>query len=155
MSTLLTPRFLAARRQWRGGGLTRPLVLAGVGVLFLAAGYRISARILEHFILVDPDLGRILGVKLMAFLLLVLLSFLLFSALITALSQCFLASDLQLIAAAPVPLLRLFRTKLLEVATFASSTAVFSRFRSGLRTRTSSTRARPTIWPSSRSWVSW
>lgn len=125
MSTLLTPRLLATRRRWRGGGLGRPLALAGVGALFLAAGYRISARILEHFILVDPDLGRILGVKLMAFLLLVLLSFLLFSALITALSQCFLASDLQLIAAAPVPLRRLFRAKLLEVATFASWTAVF------------------------------
>ena len=125
MSTLLTPRLLAARRRWRGGGLGRPLALAGVGALFLTAGYRISARILEHFILVDPDLGRILGVKLMAFLLLVLLSFLLFSALITALSQCFLASDLQLIAAAPVPLRRLFRAKLLEVATFASWTAVF------------------------------
>jgi len=103
----------------------RPLVLAGVGALFLTAGYRISARILEHFILVDPDLGRILGVKLMAFLLLVLLSFLLFSALITALSQCFLANDLQLIAAAPVPLRRLFRAKLLEVGTFASWTAIF------------------------------
>jgi ABC-2 type transport system permease protein len=93
--------------------------------LFFAAGYRISARILEHFVLVDPDLGRILGVKLLAFLLLVLLSFLLFSALITALSQCFLASDLQLIAVAPVPLGRLFRAKLLEVATFSSWTAVF------------------------------
>ncbi|HET6362327.1 MAG TPA: hypothetical protein VFH11_09720, partial [Gemmatimonadota bacterium] len=125
MTTLLTPRLLAARRQWRGGGLGRPLVLGAVGALFLAAGYRISARILEHFILVDPDLGRILGVKLMAFLLLVLLSFLLFSALITALSQCFLATDLQLIAAAPVPLWRLFRAKLLEVGTFASWTAVF------------------------------
>ncbi len=125
MSTLLTPRLLAARRQWRGGGLGRPLVLAAVGAVFLAAGYRISARILEHFIRVDPDLGRILGVKLMAFLLLVLLSFLLFSALITALSQCFLANDLQLIAAAPVPLRRLFGAKLLEVATFASWTAVF------------------------------
>jgi ABC-2 type transport system permease protein len=125
VSTLLTPRLLAARRQWRGGGLGRPLVLAGVGALFLAAGYRISARILEHFVRVDPDLGRILGVKLMAFLLLVLLSFLLFSALITALSQCFLANDLQLIAAAPVPLRRLFGAKLLEVAAFASWTAVF------------------------------
>ena len=125
MSTLLTPRLLAARRQWRGGGLGRPLVLAAVGAVFLAAGYRISARILEHFIRVDPDLGRILGVKLMAFLLLVLLSFLLFSALITALSQCFLANDLQLIAAAPVPLRRLFGAKLLEVASFASWTSVF------------------------------
>ena len=39
----------------------RPLVLAGVGALFLTAGYRISARILEHFILVDPDLRQ--GIK--------------------------------------------------------------------------------------------
>jgi ABC-2 type transport system permease protein len=81
--------------------------------------------VLEHFVRVDPDLGRVLGVKLLAFLLLVLLSFLLFSSLITALSQCFLANDLQLIAAAPVPLRRLFRVKLLEVATFASWTAIF------------------------------
>lgn len=125
MRTLLAPRFLAARRQWRKGGFWRPLVLAGVGALFLTAGYRISARVLEHFVLVDPDLGRVLGVKLLAFLLLVLLSFLLFSSLITALSQCFLANDLELIAVAPVPLRRLFRVKLVEVATFASWTAVF------------------------------
>lgn len=125
MSTLLTPRLLAARRQWKTAGPGRPLLLAGVGALFLAAGYKISARVLEHFVRVDPDLGRVLGVKLLAFLLLVLLSFLLFSALITALSQCFLSNDLQLIAAAPVPLRRLFRAKLLEVATFASWTAVF------------------------------
>ncbi|HEY7471965.1 MAG TPA: hypothetical protein VIE68_06420, partial [Gemmatimonadota bacterium] len=125
MRSLLSPRLAASRRQWSRGGAGRPLLLGGVGVLFFAAGYRISARILEHFVLVDPDLGRILGVKLLAFLLLVLLSFLLFSALITALSQCFLASDLQLIAVAPVPLGRLFRAKLLEVATFSSWTAVF------------------------------
>lgn len=93
--------------------------------MFLTAGYRISTRVLEHFVLVDPDLGRVLGVKLMAFLLLVLLSFLLFSSLITALSQCFLANDLELMAVAPVPLRRLFRVKLVEVATFASWTAVF------------------------------
>ena len=37
----------------------------------------------------------------------------------TALSQCFLATDLQLIAVAPVSLRRRFRVKLLEVATFA------------------------------------
>jgi ABC-2 type transport system permease protein len=96
-----------------------------VGALFLVAGYRISARVLEHFVRVDPDLGRVLGVKLLTFLLLVLLSFLLFSSLITALSQCFLAKDLQLIAAAPIPLRRLFRAKLLEVASFASWTAMF------------------------------
>lgn len=103
----------------------RPLILGGVGVLFLTAGYRISERVLEHFILVDPDLGRVLGVKLLAFLLLVLLSFLLFSSLITALSQCFLSHDLQLIAASPVSMLRLFRAKLLETAIFASWTALF------------------------------
>lgn len=125
MTTLLTPRLLAARRQWKRSGAGRPLLLGGVGALFLTAGYKISARVLEHFVRVDPDLGRVLGVKLLAFLLLVLLSFLLFSSLITALSQCFLANDLQLIAVAPVSLRRLFRTKLLEVATLASWTAIF------------------------------
>ena len=49
MNTLLSPRVVAARRQWRRGGAGRPLVIAGVAALFLTAGYKISARVLEHF----------------------------------------------------------------------------------------------------------
>ncbi|HUP20325.1 MAG TPA: hypothetical protein VM778_10280 [Gemmatimonadota bacterium] len=123
--TLLFPRLAAARREWRGAGGSRAVVLATLGLAFWGGGYAISARILRHFVEVDPDLGRLLGAKLLALLFLMILSFLVFSNLITAVSQCFLARDLPVLVAAPVSWWRLFRLKLLEVATLGSWTAVF------------------------------
>ena len=55
MITLLTPRLLAARRQWQRAGRGRPLVLAAVGSLFLTAGYRIGTRVLDHFVVGDSE----------------------------------------------------------------------------------------------------
>lgn len=123
--TLLFPRFAVAGREWRSTGALRTLLLAVLGAGFLAGGYTISVRILRHFVTVDPDLGRILAAKTLALLFLLLLSFLAFSTLITALSRCFLSKDVALWVAAPVPWARIFRAKLLEVATLGSWTAVF------------------------------
>lgn len=123
--TLLFPRLAGARHEWRSAGAARAAMLALLGSGFLAGGYAITVRILRHFVTVDPDLGRILAAKTLALLFLVILSFLAFSTLITAVSQCFLAKDLQIWMAAPVSWWRIFRAKLLEVATFGSWTAVF------------------------------
>lgn len=125
MRTLLFPRLAAARRDWRGAGAGRVVVLGTLGALFWAGGYGISVRILRNFVNVDPDLGRILAAKLLALLFLMLLSFLLFSTLISALSQCFLARDLSIWVAAPVPWWRVFRAKALEVGILGSWTAIF------------------------------
>lgn len=99
--------------------------LSTLGAMFWIGAYAITARVLRHFATVDPDLGRILAAKLLALLFLLLLTFLTFSALITAISQCFLAKDLPLLIMAPIPLRRLFRAKLVEVSVYASWTAIF------------------------------
>lgn len=123
--TLFFPRWVALKRERQEAGWRRIAVLALLGLLFWTGAYGMTARILTHFATVDPDLGRILAAKLLALLLLLLLTFLVFSALISALSQCFLARDLPLWIAAPVPLRRLFKVKLVEVGVFASWTATF------------------------------
>lgn len=123
--TLFFPRAVALLRDRREGGWRRLVVLASLAVLFWLGTYAITVRILHHFATVDPDLGRILAAKLLAILFLLLVTFLVFSALISALSQCFLARDLPFLIAAPIPLRRLFRVKLIEVGAFASWTALF------------------------------
>lgn len=123
--TLLFPRLVALRRGREEAGWRRSVGLGILGALFWVGGYAITVRVLRHFATVDPDLGRILAAKLLALLFLLLFTFLTFSALIAAISQCFLARDLPLLVAAPVPLRRLFRVKLVEVGVFASWTAIF------------------------------
>lgn len=125
MRGLLGPRWAVARRELRGAGGSRLAVLAVLGGGFWIGGYVVSVRLLRHFVTVDPDLGRILAVKLLALLFLMLLGFLLFSTLITAVSQCFLAKDLALWVAAPVSWWKIFRAKLTEVAVLGSWTALF------------------------------
>ncbi len=121
---LFFPRLAGLRRKGAGVG-HKALVLAGLGGAFWLGAYVVVARVLRHFATVDPDLGKILSAKLLALLFLMILSFLVFSALITALSQCFLARDLSLWVASPIPLRRLFRVKLTEVAVVSSWTALF------------------------------
>lgn len=125
MKTLLYPRLAALRRERREVGTGRAIALALLGVVFWIGAYGVTVRVLHYFTRVDPDLGHVLAAKLLALLFLLLLTFLGFSALITAVSHCFLAGDLSLIVAAPVPLRRLFRAKLGEVAVFSSWTALF------------------------------
>ncbi|MDX1660584.1 MAG: hypothetical protein R3326_02230 [Gemmatimonadota bacterium] len=125
MKGLLAPRWAAARRELRGSGGSRLAVLGVLGAVFWIGGYVVSVRLLRHFVTVDPDLGRILAAKLLALLFLMLLGFLLFSTLITAVSQCFLAKDLPLWVAAPVSWWKIFRAKLAEVAVLGSWTAIF------------------------------
>lgn len=125
MRGLLAPRWAAARRDLRGAGGSRLAVLAVLGTVFWIGGYVVSVRLLRHFVTVDPDLGRILAAKLLALLFLMLLGFLLFSTLITAVSQCFLSKDLALWVAAPVSWWKIFRAKLTEVAVLGSWTALF------------------------------
>ena len=123
--TLFFPKLVALRRGREEAGWRRLVGLGILGVLFWAGAYAITSRVLRHFATVDPDLGRILAAKLLALLFLLLLSFLAFSALISSISQCFLARDLPLWVAAPVPLRRLYGAKLVEVGVVASWTAIF------------------------------
>ncbi|MGH7571007.1 MAG: putative ABC transporter permease subunit [Gemmatimonadota bacterium] len=125
MTTLLHPRLKSIGRDRRPGSRRRLMGLVVLGALFWTGAYLAIARVLEHFSTVDPDLGSLLSSKLLALLFLLWLAFLLFSSLLTALSQCFLARDLPLWLSSPIPLRRLFRVKLVEVATLASWTGIF------------------------------
>jgi ABC-2 type transport system permease protein len=125
VTTLFYPRLAGLKREQRPGGIHRISVPVVLGLVFWAGLYLIMVRVLNHFTTVDPDLGRILAAKLLALLFLLWLSFLAFSALITAVGQVFLARDLPMWIAAPIPLRRLFRVKLVEVATLSSWTAIF------------------------------
>ncbi len=125
MTTLLHPRLKSIGRDHRPGSRRRVVGLVTLGAAFWIAAYAVIARVLDHFSTVDPDLGSLLSSKLLALLFLLWLSFLLFSALLTALSQCFLARDLPLWLSSPIPLRRLFRVKLVEVGVIASWTGIF------------------------------
>lgn len=125
MTTLLHPRLKSIGRDRRPGARRRLAGLVALGALFWGGAYTAIARVLRHFSTVDPDLGAVLSSKLLALLFLLWLAFLLFSALLTALSQCFLARDLPLWLSSPIPLRRLYRIKLVEVATIASWTGIF------------------------------
>ncbi|MGH7557579.1 MAG: putative ABC transporter permease subunit [Gemmatimonadota bacterium] len=125
MTTLLHPRLKSIGRDRRPGARRRVVALVALGTVFWTGSYLAIARVLRHFATVDPDLGSLLSSKLLALLFLLWLAFLLFSALLTALSQCFLARDLPLWLSSPIPLRRLFRVKLVEVAIIASWTGIF------------------------------
>ena len=100
------PRIKSIGRDRRPGARRRAVALVTLGGLFWVGAYAAVARILRHFSMVDPDLGSLLASKLLSILFLLWLAFLAFSALLTALGQCFLARDLPLWLSSPIPLRR-------------------------------------------------
>lgn len=119
---LLSPKWrtaLARVRQERSGAGMRLLLLALVGFGFWSAVFGVSYRVLKYFRGV-PDIGVLVATKLLAVLLLAFLGILLLSNIITALSIFFLASDLDLVVAAPVDWLRVYLAKLGETTVHSS-----------------------------------
>jgi ABC-2 type transport system permease protein len=89
------------------------LLLVLVGGAFWTFIFGVVYRLLTYFKHV-PEIGPLLAGKLLGLVLLSFLSLLLLSNLITALSTFFLARDLDLLAAAPVDWFTLYTAKLLE-----------------------------------------
>ena len=113
---MLTPKWrsaLARLRQEQSGSGGRLLLLAVVGLLFWAAAFGIAYRVLSYFRSVE-DIGNLLAGKVLGVILLAFLSILLLSNIITALSTFFLAKDLDLLVAAPIGRSRLYLAKLGE-----------------------------------------
>lgn len=120
--TLMSPKWrtaMARVRQERSGAGMRLLLLALVGFGFWSAVFGVSYRVLKYFQGV-PEIGTLVATKLLAVLLLTFLGVLLLSNIITALSTFFLASDLDLVVAAPVDWLRVYVTKLAETTVHSS-----------------------------------
>jgi ABC-2 type transport system permease protein len=112
--TVLTPKWrsvLARLRQEQSGAGGRVVLLAAVGLIFWAAAFGIAYRVLRYFRSVE-DIGNLLAGKVLGVILLALLSILLLSNIITALSTFFLAKDLDLLVAAPIGRSRLYLAKL-------------------------------------------
>ena len=92
---------LARLRQQRSGSWPKVLLLALVGGVFWTGIFGIAYRVLSYIQRV-ADIGDLLAGKMLGVILLAFLTILLLSNVITALSTFFLAKDLDLLVAAPV-----------------------------------------------------
>ena len=120
--TLLTPKWrgaIARLRRERRGSWAKLLLFTLCGGLFWTAIFGIAFRVLGYIQRVE-DIGDLLAGKVLGVILLALLSILLLSNVITALSTFFLAKDLDLLVAAPVGGLRLYLAKLTETVVHSS-----------------------------------
>src|SRR5688572_27791808 len=111
---LLAPKWRAARRRAASeNNFFRVSVLGFVGLIFFTLVFAIVLRIVGHF-RATPEVGDLLAGKLLGMVLLAFLSILLLSNIITALSSFFLARDLELLSAAPVDGLRVYSARFIE-----------------------------------------
>jgi ABC-2 type transport system permease protein len=120
--TVLTPKWrsvLARLRQEQSGSGARVLLLAMVALVFWAAVFGIAYRVLRYFRGVE-EIGNLMAGKVLGVILLAFLSILLLSNIITALSTFFLAKDLDLLVAAPIGRSRLYLAKLAETIVHSS-----------------------------------
>lgn len=120
--TVLTPKWLsvlARLRQEQSGSGARVLLLSLVGLLFWAGVFGVAYRVLRYFRGVE-EIGNLIAGKVLGIILLAFLSILLLSNIITALSTFFLAKDLDLLVAAPVDRTRFYLAKLAETVVHSS-----------------------------------
>jgi ABC-2 type transport system permease protein len=130
MWTLLLPKWRSAfvrLRQERSGSRTRALLLALIGFGFWSAVFGIAYRILRHLRAV-AELGDLMAAKVLGVVLLAFFTILLLSNLITALSVFFLAKDLETLVAAPVRWPTFYVAKLAETMVHSSWMVVLVAF---------------------------
>ncbi len=114
LALLLSPRVTGAMNGIRlsgGRARKRTLILGGVGVAFWFALFVLSARVLRYFQSVDL-VGDILAYHLLSMVLLTFFSLLIFSHVITSLSNLYLSKDLELCHATPAPLEEIFLSRM-------------------------------------------
>jgi ABC-2 type transport system permease protein len=107
---LIRPRFIGFRNQLirsQGGKVRRAIILGGLGLGFCCAMFVISSRVLIHFQSVEV-IGDLLARYLLSMILMTFFSLLIFSHIITALSNLYLSKDLELCHSAPVSVEELF-----------------------------------------------
>ena len=123
---LLSPLWLSWRNDFRRGrgSWQRRLILMGLGAAFWLGTYYVIRRVLLYFQTVY-DLGPALAYQLLLIVLLTFLSMLLFSNLITALSNYFLARDLDLVLSTPTPLRAFYFSRLLTTTMNSSWMVLF------------------------------
>jgi ABC-2 type transport system permease protein len=118
---LVKPRLLGVRnRFWRSEGLKkkRALVLGGLGAAFCGGLFAVSCRVLLHFQAAEV-IGDLLARHMLSIILLTFFSLLVFSHIITALSNLYLSRDLELCHSIPVSIEDLFVSR--SMFTFVDS----------------------------------
>jgi ABC-2 type transport system permease protein len=113
---LLRPRYLALAGRWRSADRTvrqRSWGLLFFGMLFWVAIFAFFSRVLAYFEGV-PEFGPVLAERLLAMVMLSFFSILVFSSIVTTLSTFYLAADLGLLLASPVPRSALHTGRFLE-----------------------------------------
>jgi len=119
---LLRPKWQMARHRMarhQRGDLRRALLVSLLAMGFWGAAFAVALRLLRYFRSAE-DIGTLLAAKLLAMILLSFASILLLSNTIAALSNFFLARDLDQLAAAPVDSGALYRARLAETALHSS-----------------------------------
>jgi ABC-2 type transport system permease protein len=119
--TVLTPKWRGVLARFRQERKSRAkfLLLALTGLAFWTTVFGVSYRVLRYIRGVQ-DIGYLLAGKMLGIILLAFLSILLLSNIITALSTFFLAKDLDLLVAAPIGWRRLYLAKLGETIVHSS-----------------------------------
>lgn len=111
---LLTPRLLSFKNKGFAKDRSIKFILfAGIGLSFWAGIFAICYRVLMYFQRVE-DLGNILVCKLLSMVLLIFFSLLIFSSILTSLSNLYLSRDLALVHSLPVPSEKIFFAKWIE-----------------------------------------
>jgi len=111
---LLTPRLLSFKNKGFAKDRSIKFILfAGIGLSFWAGIFAICYRVLMYFQRVE-DLGNILACKLLSMVLLIFFSLLIFSSILTSLSNLYLSRDLALVHSLPVPSEKIFLAKWIE-----------------------------------------
>ena len=113
LALLLSPRILGlmnGMRRAAPAARKRTWILGGVGAAFWLAMLFLSARVLRYFQSVEV-IGDILAHHLLSMVLLTFFSLLVFSHIITALSNLYLSKDLELCHATPASLEQVFLSR--------------------------------------------
>jgi ABC-2 type transport system permease protein len=111
--TLISPKFLGLRnglRRSRGKAKIKILTLTGSGILFWLVLFLLFYRVLIYFSS-QEIIGDILARHLLAMVLLIFFSLLIFSHIITALSNLYLSQDLELCHSSPATLTDIFLSR--------------------------------------------
>jgi len=118
---LLSPGILGFRNRLsraHGAGLKKPLFMGGLGLVFGLILFVLSSRVLVYFQSVEM-IGDLLAKELLSMVLLTFFSLLIFSNIITALSNLYLSRDLEFCHSAPVSVEILFSAR--AFSTFLNS----------------------------------
>ncbi len=119
---LFGPKWRTARArstQGEKGRGTRVAAMGLIGLVFWALAFGALFKVLTYFKGV-PEIGPLLAGKLLGVMLLSFVSILLLSNVITSLSSFFLARDLDLLVSAPVDWLAIYTAKLFETTLHSS-----------------------------------